>query len=310
MSTEDQDMTEWTNDADKPKDWKENIKGHRGFIGTWNNYTEADYQFLCAFEARHKVVGKEVGKSGTPHLQFTLYFDHQKTIKALAKKLKSKAHLEYSHNYDNCVRYCKKDGEYFEAGTPPNRVSVNNWASIKEDIMAGMEWRDLLIKYPEEAMTCMNGVRGYYETLKPKYHFDLVEKYGTYLPWQRQLLDRIKEPAPDRTIIWYYDPLGGRGKTDMATHLVCMKGWLRLTNGKTADIALAWNGENVVFDFSRTSQECINYGVMEDLKNGQIFSGKYQSVSKIYARPYVVVFANFEPDYSKMSADRWEVHPM
>lgn len=298
---------EWNNQADKPTDHKEPVKGYRGFIGTWNNYTEEHYQFLCEFPARHKIVGKEVGKQGTPHLQFTLYFDNQKTIQALAKKLKGKAHLEPAFNYANCMRYCKKDGNFFEAGTPPVNVSVNKWEEIKADCSAGLPWEELISKYPEEAVKYHSGLRSYYETLRPKYSFDLSSKYGSFLPWQASLLAEIEAPPSDRTIIWFVDEVGGKGKTDMATHLVSSLGWLRLTNGKSADIALAWNGQNVVFDYSRSQQEHINYGIIEDLKNGQVFSGKYQSVSKIYARPYVIIFANFEPDQTKMSADRWDI---
>lgn len=301
---------EWQNQSDKPADHKEPVKGYRGWIGTWNNYTEQDYHFLCNFPARHKIVGKEVGKQGTPHLQFTLYFDNQKTLKALAKKLKSKTHIEPAWNYQHCSIYCKKQGDFYEDGQPPVNVSVNRWADIQNDVVAGLTWEELISKYPEEAIKYLSGLRSYYETLRPKFTFNIQDKYGSYLPWQANLLEEIRAPPSDRTIIWYVDEVGGKGKTDMATHLVSSLGWIRLTNGKSSDIALAWNGENVIFDYSRSQQEHINYGIIEDLKNGQVFSGKYQSVSKVYRRPYVVVFANFHPDQGKMSLDRWDIRVM
>lgn len=302
-----EEFADWKNDNDKPKDFKESKKGYRGFIGTWNNYSEEDYEYMCALPTRHKVVGKEVGKCGTPHLQFALYFEHQKTFSALHKILKKKAHVENAHNYAKCVRYCKKDGNFFEDGEMPERVSVNVWSDITRDITNGMDWADLLQKYPEASIKFSSGLRNTYETLRPKYQYSVLEKYGSFLPWQSELMELIKAPAPDRTIVWYCDIVGGHGKTDMAQHLVSVCGWLRLTNGKTADIALAWNGQNVVFDFSRSQAEHINYGVIEDIKNGAVFSGKYQSVSKMFARPWVIVFANSEPDQTKMSADRWDI---
>ncbi|MEO5351347.1 MAG: hypothetical protein H7836_17145, partial [Magnetococcus sp. YQC-3] len=285
---------EWRNEQDKPS--KFNDKGRfRGFFGTWNNYTEEDYDYMCKLETTHKVIGKEVGESGTPHLQFCLYWENAKTFSAMVKICKKKAHIEIAHKYENCVKYCKKEGNFFEDGELPRKVSVNNWNEIQEDIKSGMEWKDLVSKYPQEAIMYSTGLRNHYETLKPKHEFSIIDKYGSFLDWQRDLLRDTEGDAPDRTIIWYVDTVGGKGKTDMAIHMVSNLGWLRLTNGKTADIALTWNGQNVVFDYSRSQAEYINYGVLEDLKNGAIFSGKYQSVSKIYARPWVVVFANFAP---------------
>ena len=77
---------------------------------------------------------------------------------------------------------------------------------------------------------------------------------------------------------------------------------------KSADIKYAYEGERVVlFDLTRSQQEHFNYEVMESVKNGTMFSGKYESKVKVYASPHVVVFANWLPDYSKLSMDRWDV---
>lgn len=48
---------------------------------------------------------------------------------------------------------------------------------------------------------------------------------------------------------------------------------------------------------------------MESIKNGLICSCKYVSVTKSFVIPHVV-FANYEPDQSKMSADRWDIRPI
>lgn len=67
-------------------------------------------------------------------------------------------------------------------------------------------------------------------------------------------------------------------------------------NGKTNDITHAWQGERVVlWDVPRDSGDKINFGAMEAMKNGQCFSGKYQSVQKIFNIPHLVVFANCVP---------------
>jgi hypothetical protein len=60
---------------------------------------------------------------------------------------------------------------------------------------------------------------------------------------------------------------------------------------------------------SRTQADKIDhiYSLMESFKNGRIFSPKYESISKTFKPCHVVVFANFIPDHSKLSQDRWLV---
>ena len=48
------------------------------------------------------------------------------------------------------------------------------------------------------------------------------------------------------------------------------------------------------------------YQVIEDLKNGRITSQKYSGkVKYLGAIPHVIVFANWKPNFSKLSRDRW-----
>lgn len=118
----------------------------------------------------------------------------------------------------------------------------------------------------------------------------------------------ISKGPSDRHVIWIYDKLGHAGKTFTASHLEDNNNFITFTNGKTMDISYAWNGENVIFDFSRSQQEFINYEVIEQLKNGKVFSSKYQSSSKKYAPPFVIIFSNFLPDILRLSADKWKIY--
>ena len=38
-----------------------------------------------------------------------------------------------------------------------------------------------------------------------------------------------------------------------------------------------------------------------------MFSPKYESTSKLYNIPHVLVFANWMPDMSRLSIDRWDI---
>lgn len=82
-----------------------------------------------------------------------------------------------------------------------------------------------------------------------------------------------------------------------------------ISGGKTADIALAYARQDIViFDFAREQEERVNYHCIEKFKDGLMWSPKYNSKTKIFRPPRVLVFSNFEPDVTKLSADRWDLH--
>lgn len=178
------------------------------------------------------------------------------------------------------------------------------------DVRNGMTFEDFVEKYSfcMGKLESMNNLRSYYELYKPLVVYSLINEYGKYLPYQQQIIDIVEKKPDKRKIIWIYDPVGNNGKTELCKHLCCNNNFLRLTNGKTNDISYVWKGQHVVFDFSRSQEEVINYGVLEDLKNGMVTSYKYESCVKHFDIPHLFVMANFLPNISKMSLDRWLIY--
>lgn len=87
---------------------------------TWNNYP-ADYAVaLAALGSRYHCYGKEVApNTGTLHLQGALYFTNGKTLSAVRRLLLG-VHFESARGTFQQVRdYCRKDGDFYEDGTPP-----------------------------------------------------------------------------------------------------------------------------------------------------------------------------------------------
>lgn len=65
--------------------------------------------------------------------------------------------------------------------------------------------------------------------------------------------------------------------------------------------------ELIICDIPRSSRGFINYGVLEQIKNGVIYSGKYEGGQLFLPKLHLLVFSNDMPDIDEMSKDRWNV---
>lgn len=125
--------------------------------------------------------------------------------------------------------------------------------------------------------------------------------------WQQLLDDDLKGEAHPRTIIWFTDSVGNSGKSYFANNWNIRQTYI-VNGGKAADIYYAYFYEPVVFfDLARQKEDIVAYDVMENFKNGYFLSTKYQVRRVKFNIPHVVVFSNFFPDKTKLSADRWDI---
>ena len=93
----------------------------RNYVFTLNNPTIDDefeaYNFAEESSVRYIVVGKEVGESGTPHLQGYIVFVNPR---ARPDFFGGRAHWEAAKGTPlEASEYCKKDGDFFESGDLP-----------------------------------------------------------------------------------------------------------------------------------------------------------------------------------------------
>lgn len=244
----------------------------RRWCYTLNNYTPDELaQLHREFDTGIHVVGKEVGESGTPHLQGYVEFKNARGLSAL-KRINSRIHWEKARgNRDQNVEYCSKEGDAQSTiPLPREKRILARYDSV--------EWR----------------------------------------PWQRELLDLVATAPDERTIHWYWEPAGNVGKSFICKYLALRHDAI-IAEGKKADIfnqVKTWldahedtqeDPKLVLIDVPRTSLDYVSYAAIEALKNGLMYSGKYEGGRCIIESPHVVVFANEEPRYEKMSQDRWRV---
>lgn len=144
----------------------------------------------------------------------------------------------------------------------------------------------------------------------------LVDPLTDKIPykWQQDIIDLCEKKPNDRTIHWYWEPMGNTGKTALCKHL-CMKYEALMLSGKANDIkcgVASWVEKKkptkvFIFHFTRSMEEFISYEALEAIKDGIFYSGKYESSMVMYNPPHVLVFANFEPKVEALSLDRWRV---
>ena len=129
--------------------------------------------------------------------------------------------------------------------------------------------------------------------------------------WQQKLTDIVmeqEETRETRKVNWVYDVIGNSGKTFWAEFMDSTEEAFVTYNGKIADIAYAIKRpRHVILDLTRSQAGYFNYSVIEAIKNGRLFSTKYEAKMKVIKVPTVTILANQAPDRTKLSQDRWNV---
>lgn len=117
----------------------------RSYCFTLNNYTEDEEKNVIKLNgvATYVCYGREVGESGTPHLQGFVQFASGKSLSA-AKRALPRAHLEVRKgSITQAVEYCQKDGDFHEVGTRPldsagkGSNEKERWENVRELARAG-----------------------------------------------------------------------------------------------------------------------------------------------------------------------------
>lgn len=276
----------------------------KNWVFTWNNPV-GDIEWPdCVNYAVHQL---EMGENGTYHFQGYVEFKTNKRLTGCAKILRN-AHWERRRGTQAQAReYCMKE-ESRIAGPWEYGVFVPNAQGKRSDLAEACAiarehgMKRVAEEMPEAYVRNHKGLRALLDELAE------VPKDEGFVPrpWQEQFMDDMMATPNDREIFWVYDSKGGVGKSRLALHLQRDHGAIQLS-GRIQDMAYAYNGERiVVFDVARTQAENMDhlYSFAEMLKNGFVFSTKYEPKRKLFKPPHVVFFSNSMPEAGKWSADR------
>ena len=282
----------------------------RNWCFTLNNYTSEHEDLLKSFfneYCRYMVYGKEIGsKEHTPHLQGYIQLKKKLRMLSLKKKLGiNTIHLELQRakNSEDARNYCLKDGdiveygEFLKGGSPKAKKD-----NLRQQIFDCDTWEDVL-KLIQSRPGYLNYAKEVWKLRKPK----LIPFTGKFFPWQQWIFDMIQQ-RNDRDIYIICDPIGGKGKSYFCGVMEDSFGALCLYPQKANDLRYLYNGEEIVlFDVPRNNRYNY-YGVVEEIKNGYVVSGKYEGKIIRQKNPvFVGIFTNsiYGTEIAKkFSADR------
>lgn len=97
----------------------------RSYVFTLNNFNADDVLDLRQSgrelrDVKYLVFGREIGESGTRHLQGYVQFKQPKSFAAAKRWISSRAHVEKANGKPwQAADYCKKDGDFEEFGVAP-----------------------------------------------------------------------------------------------------------------------------------------------------------------------------------------------
>jgi len=113
---------------------------HRSYVFTFNNYPaefscdDALDSWLQRLASKYAIAGREIGVSGTPHLQGYVQFSNPRSFTSV-RKLLTGCHVEPAKGTAQQSRkYCSKDGSFRELGScpeDPGNREIKRWEDAR-----------------------------------------------------------------------------------------------------------------------------------------------------------------------------------
>jgi hypothetical protein len=253
---------------------KVQISPSKKWTFTWNNYPEDWMSSIVPKIQSSSKYGMqpEVGENGTPHIQGWVEFEVK--IRPLSLNLPKEIHWEkmkgtIAQNIEYCSKSITKAGDYVT-----NQKQKISMECTEDDVMV----------------------------------------YENLYQWGKELVDKVKDCLPDtkdRTIMWFWSAQGMMKKTETARYLVYHHDAVVIQGGRKHVLAVTYKNPAPIYILTvpRTDEGYVSYSSIELIKDALYMSAFGTEATGMVNRkkPWVIVMANFEPDRSALSEDRWVI---
>lgn len=295
------------------------------YFYTFNNYTEETRDKLIKYleeHGKHHVCGREVAPTtGTPHLQGVFTLRKKQRWNLIKDRLHAaignkNLSLQVSRNYKAAVKYCKKEGNFYEHGAQPPRSGGHQLDPFKAAVKTGnhstVELREMysscFASYPR---FCLDYIADHAPKLPPS------SLPGPLRPFQRCLKEYIDGAVNRREILFVVDEVGNNGKSSFAMHCIDndpLEATEMVEMGKKDNMFYDFTAyepskfPTVLFvDCERADAHLMQYGTLVKIKEGRFISHKFHAKRIRYSPPHMVVLMNEHPNYAELSIDRIRV---
>lgn len=282
-------------------------------IDKWKTLVDQGVAKYCCFQE------ESCPTIGKAHLQGYIVFQKRIRLGGVKKALGAPSvHAVRSNGTPSQNRdYCSKsktaiEGSFCEVGQIPEdpvRGKRNDFEPFKEAVAQGLrckrkareDFPELVAKYP----------RWCYDYLADQKDISVEEH--TPREWQVDLSTLLSQEPDDRVVFFVVDKEGNRGKTWFAKHYCKHHSDAQyMEPAKKADMSYALQDDLRVLFINITRSSAGDkgdyiYSFIEAVKDGMVFSSKYESRTKYFGKCHVVVMMNQEPNYELLSADRYRV---
>ncbi|AUM61906.1 Rep [uncultured virus] len=251
------------------------------------------------------------------HVQGYVQFRIRKRLNWIKKHLHDTAHFEAAKgdlksNQDYCSKSDSKLYGPIQEGLSMKTGERVDIEEIANQILEGHEIDNDMMnnKCYIQHYKYFNNLKNVRKEKLAKESF--IEKMKDFEPTKTQkIVYDLLMKQTNRQVLWIHDELGNRGKSSLADYILAKEydNTFITSNMKHADLMHMYKDQKIIlFDYTRAQEEQINYSSIEQFKSGRIFRTKYESSSIISKDLFrICIFANFGPDKSKLSSDRWQI---
>lgn len=282
----------------------------------WLEYKDSKIVYLCY----------QLEQEACLHYQGYCYFKNDKSLKTL-KTYDQRANFRIADGTPQENRtYCsKKDdttipGTFEEFGIIPLHGHRNDldafYAAIKDGASLYtlcIDFTAQMMRYGKSALFIKTTIEDYEG--KESYKKRALAKNIQLLPWQQDVITLL-DAQNERHILWIWDSSNSGKSRYIGEWLECNREVysVGVSEAKITDLIHDYAGEPYAhFDFPKdTKYEQIPFKLFENLKNGKVFSPKYQSHKKYFKTcPKILITSNIRiigTDIKTYGEDRYQVY--
>ena len=132
--------------------------------------------------------------------------------------------------------------------------------------------------------------------------------------WQKWFFDKAtNQYISPREVLVVYDPAGNTGKSFLRKMfgILYPNQTCKLQNGHSKDMfhsaGKVDNLRYVIMDLARSDSISVNYSAIEQIKNGDFDTCKYNNINVCVEPPFFAIFTNFKLNWYSLSLDKWSL---